>query len=128
MNLFWWLSPKKKRAIVKGETLDSVRREWSEIKILLAQGSPSQLKQALIAADKTVDTVLKDIIEGDTMGERLRNARDKFDDRDTYQGIWDAHKMRNALVHESGFELTHFSLKKGVEKLKEGLKALGIAV
>jgi hypothetical protein len=83
------------------------------------------LKQALILADRSLDNVLKDVVAGNSMGERLKNAQNMFD-RDTYNKIWEAHKVRNSLVHESGFEPPYFVIRQSVESLKKGLQAIGI--
>ena len=105
-----------------------IELEWQQIETMLSGGQPSQLKQALITADKAVDNVLKDLVVGETMGERLKQGKDLFKDWQTYDKIWKAHKMRNSLVHESGFEPPHYVLKEAVENLKRGLRDLGVNV
>ena len=59
------------------------------------------------------------------MGERLKNARPYFRDFRVYQGLWEAHKVRNALVHEADYEPIHSVTKGAVAKIKQGLQALG---
>ena len=103
----------------------TVDRDWHDIQVLLTGGSPSQLRQALVISDRSLDAVLKDLVSGNTMGERLINAKNMFHPQ-TYEKLWQAHKLRNALVHESGFEAQHFIIKAAVENLKGGLKELGI--
>ncbi|MFC1622152.1 hypothetical protein ACFL13_02085 [Patescibacteria group bacterium] len=129
MNLFKWLTPKNGgvRSTVSGENLENIRREWQNIAILVQGGQPSQLRNALIVADKTLDNALKDIVRGENMGERLKNARSKFDPV-IYNKVWQAHKMRNSLVHEAGYEPPHHMLKNGIEDLKIGLSKLGVIV
>ncbi len=116
-----------KNRYVAPATEEKIQREWEKIAELLKQGSPSQLRQALISADRSLDTALRDICEGDTMGERLKNAKDRFTDT-TYNKIWKAHKLRNSVVHEAGFEPPHFALKDAVEDLRGGLNSLSIKV
>lgn len=127
MGIFENLFGKKKIRFgtVKGDTLDLIRGEWDQIEILLKGKKPSQLRQALIKADKTIDNALRDIVAGDSMGERLKNAKDKFD-WPTYDKIWKAHKVRNKLVHESGFEPPYHMVIGAVEDLKKGIEKLGI--
>jgi len=128
MNLFGWLKPKSyTRHTVKQETVDNIKREWEKIDLLLKQKSPSQLRQALISADKCLDNALRDIVLGETMGDRLKNSANKFDEL-TYDKIWKAHKVRNNLVHEAGYEPPHFVVTEAVENLKTGLKDLGADV
>ncbi|KKS31510.1 hypothetical protein A2380_00495 [candidate division WWE3 bacterium RIFOXYB1_FULL_43_24] len=112
---------------VSQETVRKITSDWENISVLLKQKGPSQLKQALIMADKSLDAVLKEIVPGETMGERLKNAVDKFD-RPTYNRIWDAHKLRNSLVHEAGFEPAYFMVTEAVANLKEALYKLGVNV
>jgi hypothetical protein len=62
-----------------------------------------KIKSALIDADKLLDFVLKKKgIKGDTLGERLKSASNLFD-RELYNQVWEAHKLRNKLVHEVDF-------------------------
>jgi len=112
---------------VTSHTRELVTGEWEQIDILLSQKGPSQLRQALLKADKTLDNVLKDIVSGETMGERLKNARDNFE-YSVYDKVWKAHKMRNSLVHESGFEPPYHMVTSAVEDLRKALKQLGVSV
>ncbi len=115
------------RGSISSETEEKIMRDWAGIRQLLTQKGPSQLKQALITADKSLDNALKDFVAGESMGERLKNAKHKFDP-DTYGKIWSAHKLRNNLVHESGFEPSYFVVTEAVEHLRLGLKLLGLKV
>ena len=115
------------RSSVSQPTEDKIRKDWENIKILASSKSPSQLRQGLITADKTLDNALKDIFSGETMGERLKNAKDRFDEI-TYNKIWEAHKVRNNLVHETGYEPPYYVLTEAIEKLRTGLQALGVRV
>lgn len=112
---------------VSMETVRKITSDWDNVTILLQGKSPSQLRQALITADKCLDAALKDVVPGETMGERLKNAIDKFD-RPTYNRIWDAHKLRNNIVHEAGFEPPYFMVTEAVANLKEGLYKLGVKI
>ncbi|KKU51060.1 MAG: hypothetical protein UX73_C0008G0001, partial [candidate division WWE3 bacterium GW2011_GWC1_47_10] len=64
---------------------------------------------------------------GDVMADRLKAAKTRFDIV-TYNKIWEAHKVRNALVHESGYEPPYYVLTEAVEHLRRGLERLGINV
>jgi len=115
------------RKRVSALTIEKIESDWRTINILLKEGKPSQLRQALITADKTVDAALKDLVAGETMGERLKNAGDLFE-RPMYDKIWKAHKMRNSVVHEAGFEPAHFTVTRSVGDLKKGLSVLGVRI
>lgn len=113
------------RTTVGQQTEDLIKRDWEKVEIALREKNPAQLKQAMIKADKSLDNALKDIVPGDTMGERLKEAKDKFDPH-TYNKVWEAHKVRNALVHESGYEPPYYVLTQSIESLKNGLYVLGV--
>lgn len=117
----------RKNSYVLQDTMDLIRGEWEQIDIMISQGGPSQLRQALIKADKTLDNALRDIVDGEKMGERLKNAKDKYDYA-TYDRIWKAHKMRNSLVHESGFEPPYHVIELAIEDLRRGLNKIGVNV
>jgi len=127
MNLFGWLKPLtfNKKYIVSVKTAEDIRRGWSSVNIALETKVPSQLKQALITADKSLDNALRDIASGETMGERLKNAKDRFD-RDTYDKIWKAHKVRNSMVHETTYEPSYYVLIEAINGLKKGLTSIGV--
>ncbi len=114
-------------SIVKPATRDNVIQEWNNIGILVRSKGPSQLRQALLSADKTLDNVLRDKVFGENMGERLKNAKDLFTKED-YDRIWAAHKMRNALVHESGYEPIQSMLITGIEVFRKAVNTLGVRV
>ena len=118
---------KKSLGSVRGETQEKIRLDWEKIKILLNQKGPSQLRQALITADKSLDNTLKDMVVGENMGERLKNAKDMFP-WELYQKIWEAHKLRNNIVHESNFEPPYFMITEAIANIQKGLSTLGLKV
>jgi len=117
----------RSRYSVSPETEQKIQMDWENIQVLLKQKSPSQLRHALITADKSLDNALRDVIEGETMGERLKNAKARFDPV-IYNKIWEAHKVRNSMVHESGYEPPHFIVTEAIENLRRGLNTLGVRV
>jgi hypothetical protein len=114
-------------ASISIETEKKIKYEWSKINDLLKLRGPSQLRQAMISADKTLDNALRDIVAGESMGERLKNSESRFD-RGMYNSIWEAHKVRNNLVHESGFEPPYYILVEKIEVIRMALLNLGIKV
>lgn len=102
-----------------------ISMDWKHIDTQLRGGGPSQLRQALITADKTLDSALKDLVNGETMADRLKNAQTMFD-KVLYDKVWKAHKMRNALVHEAGYEPTHDMLRTSVNTLREAIIKVGV--
>jgi len=102
---------------------DFAKARWAQIQEMVELGKPSNLRQAVIEADKLLDYVLKGKkFRGETMADRMRAARSSFSDND---GIWSAHKMRNLLVHETEFEAQAFSLRDAIHHYERALKDLG---
>lgn len=99
--------------------------EWKKINEDAKSTSPAVLKNTLIRADKSLDDVLKEVTKGTTMGERLISGKHLFSES-TYQEIWSAHKIRNSMVHETGFEPTVNILVRSINQLKKGVKELGV--
>lgn len=134
MGIFDIFLGKKKAKVVTGGTLYGsqlkpydqklVADRWLRLAETTTGGKPSQLRQAVIEADKILDYALTQLCSGTTLGERLKTARPLFT-QVVYQGLWDAHKIRNTLVHDSNFEISTFSCREAVEKIKEGLRELG---
>ena len=133
LNLFKFLGSGGKnesgflRSSVSSITSTKIKSDWANIDVLLKGKQPSQIRQAVILADKALDNALRDVVSGTTMGERLKNSRGKFNP-DLYNKIWSAHKMRNALVHESGYEPPYHMAVNGINNLKKGLKSLGVNI
>lgn len=127
MFLDFIFKKKINRRAVSVETVKNIEREWGNINTLLSQRGPSQLRQALISADKTLDNALRDMVEGQTMGDKLKEA-EKYFDKYLYNRIWEAHKLRNNLVHESGFEPPYFTITEAVQTFRDALYALGVKV
>ncbi len=114
-----------RKGSVTAHTIKMIQSDMRNVDTQLQSKQPSQMRQALITADKALDNALKDSVHGETMGERLKNAANLFD-RDLYNKIWGVHKMRNALVHESGYEPPHHMITQGIDTLKKALNSLGV--
>ena len=121
------VDPKKRVTVgvLKPYDLGKIKSDWEQVEQLVRVGKPSALKQAGIVADKLLDYALRQVSSGETAGERLKNARDAFP-RPVYQGLWEAHKVRNALVHDSDYDLTQLVARDALGKFKEAFKALGV--
>lgn len=100
-----------------------VKGKWTEIQQMLRDGGPANFRQSIMEADKLVDMVLRTKVPGDTMGERLKNARGLFH-RHTYDQLWTAHKIRNKLAHEAEFEGLSSDAKMAVRGFEKALKEL----
>ncbi len=120
-------SEASRRHSVSAQTESKIKNDWVSVQLALQQKTPSQLKQAVITADRALDSALRDVFPGETMGERLKLAKDRFDVV-TYNKIWEGHKVRNALAHEAGYDPPYYVLSGAIENLKRGLVALGVKI
>jgi hypothetical protein len=99
--------------------------KWAVIEAM-SHGGGNGLRQALTDADKLLDNVLRTQgFAGDTMGERLKHAKSRFSNYAHYDGAWRAHKVRNALVHEVGFDLVPSQAKEALADFKTAIQDLG---
>lgn len=123
-----WIATGGKRGIQpKGLSRTDIEQRWREIQQLVEIGGPSQFKLAIIQADNLVDHVLKGVrVPGQNMGERLKNARNKFSVYQTYDELWKAHKLRNDIVHDAHREVMDFEAKEAIRRFEAALRALGV--
>ncbi len=96
--------------------------EWNDI-IALSKETKSR-PLSIVHADKLLDEALKGLgYKGETMAERLIAAKNILKHRDQ---IWDAHKLRNKIVHESAFEPSEHDVKIALNSYHKTFKDLGV--
>lgn len=97
---------------------------WQEIINHIGSPREGEWKFAVIEADKLMDDTLKSAgYIGDTMGERLMGIEQG--QIQTLDGLWDAHKTRNHLVHDANYFLRYSEAKRVIQLYEETLKELG---
>jgi len=99
--------------------------KWNEVQVMMQQGGPANFRQAIMDGDKLVDLALKAKVSGETMGDRLKNARHLFG-HDTYDKLWTAHKIRNKVAHEADFEGLSYDARLAVNNFEKALKELRV--
>ncbi len=96
---------------------------WVEIEKHINSTREAEWKFAVIEADKMADDLLKNSgFPGDTMGDRLMNIQPG--QLTTLQGLWEAHKIRNRLVHDTNYFLRYTEAKRAVGLYEKTLKEL----
>lgn len=101
---------------------DMVRHRWADIERLSVKGGLG-LKGAVSEADKLLDYVLRTQgAGGNTMAERLKHSEKRLSDK---QAVWQAHKLRNHLSHEVGFEVVSSHARGAIKAYGQALKDLG---
>lgn len=125
----WFLVswPFKKLFGKEKDKFDKVRNleKWMEIEKLLDSGDKIHAEQAVVRADKFFDAQLKHAgAHGETFAERLRNYEDHFN-KNTYQMIWQAHKLRNQITHDEEHKPDIYECKNALGKFRRGLENIG---
>jgi len=119
--LYLWLS----RLIKYDDDLsgDLYQQRWQQIEKYLGSRDEPAWRLAVIEADNFLDSLLKfKGIGGNGLGDRLKVAQAKFKD---LRQVWPAHLLRNRLVHESDYKLSHGHAKSAVRSFLQAAKVLG---
>ena len=102
---------------------EKFQRDWLVIENSIQKDNPASWHLALINADKLVDSALRELrFSGQTMGERLKNSKDKFSSPNS---IWHAHKLRNVVAHENDAQINFDQTRRAMNSFKQALKDLG---
>lgn len=80
-------------------------------------------RQAVVEADKLVDTALKRLGYQGTLGEKLKKVSARFSDP---RGLWRAHILRNRLAHELEVKLSQPEAAQALRAFKRALQDLGL--
>lgn len=112
----------KTSALVKEETGGAVRARWEEVTRHVNSTREAEWKFALVEADKLVDDLLKIAgYPGETMSERLENIKGQLT---TLDDLWEAHKIRNRLVHDSNYFLRYTEARRAIQLYEKTLTEL----
>ncbi len=96
---------------------------WQSVLDKLENGNEANYKLAVIEADKIFDDILKRIgYQGGDMGERLKQITTA--QIANIDEVWQAHKMRNRLVHEPDFQLREHEARRIIEIYQRALNDL----
>lgn len=100
-------------------------KKWQEIENLFQSKDEIHAKHAVVEADKFFDSMLRlKGGKGESFADRLRSLEDHLS-KDNYQLIWQAHKLRNQISHESNFHASVRECQSAISKYKNGLINLG---
>lgn len=101
-----------------------IQTKWREIEQLMQLGHPSNFARAVLEADKLLDHILRSLrAPGTTMADRLKASQKRFS-QEAYEAAWNAHKVRNELVHNTQFELMDYSAKSAISNFKKAINEL----
>ena len=106
---------------------EEIRKKWAGIEQLIKLGRPSNFKTAILEADKLLDHALKLLgFRGQTMGDRMKSIKRDDHEKDFFDDMWQAHKVRNEMVHNLNYEVQDWEAREAINKFKRVLQELGI--
>jgi len=100
-------------------------KAWKHVKKHFFAGDDNSLKLAVVESDNLLDEALKLAgFRGPTLGDKLK-ALDEAQ-LPNIQDVWEAHKLRNRIVHESGFKLNRDTAERALAIYERTFRDLGI--
>lgn len=103
--------------------VDHYQKKWLSIERQLKKDEVASYSLSVLNADKLLDQALRERgLKGETMGERLKSAKDMFSERDH---VWSAHKLRNKIAHEPDVNVTYNAARYAIGDFKRALKDIG---
>lgn len=104
-------------------SVDKYRMRWLAIEKQLSKEAVSSYSLTVLNADKLLDQALKERgIKGETMGERMKNAREVWSNANA---VWGAHKLRNQIAHEPDVQVSFDDARRALAGFKQALKDIG---
>jgi len=91
---------------------------WERIMDLVNTETSSEWKVAVIEADKLLEEMINYLpIQGENLGDKMK----KIDRSDflTLDDAWEAHKVRNRIAHEPGFEISQHEARRVIGLFKK---------
>lgn len=117
LEIFFVLRKRRKRFSQK--EIAFLVSEWESI----LKRVPVEPRYAILDADKLLDYVLKKRGYVGTLGEKLKKSEKCFSN---INEIWNAHRLRNRVVHEVGFKVTEKEIRNALNIIRRGLVDLGV--
>ena len=121
--LFWLIVKLSANKTHRRLDVEQYRIKFLAVENQLKKDNPSSFNLAVLNADKIVDQALRESgVVGETMGERMKAAANKFSDNN---GVWNAHKLRNRIAHETDVNVSYEEARYALSDFKRALKDLG---
>ncbi len=100
-------------------------KAWQQILRRLQKGDEAQNKIAIIEADKIFSEILKQMgYRGETVAEQLKLIT--IAQLSNIEEIWQAHKIRNKIVHEPSFQLSNYEAQAIIDIYHQAFKELNL--
>ncbi len=103
-----------------------VNKRWNTIAKSIKSGTESEYKLAIIEADDFLYQVLEEKdFEGDSLEELVQKAGRKRIQH--YDDILEAHRVRNAIVYDTSYELDVEMAKKILSNYESAIKSIAVS-
>ncbi|MDD5751373.1 MAG: hypothetical protein PHS73_02535 [Candidatus Peribacteraceae bacterium] len=103
----------RRRVRLSPALLGGLRREWERA---VGQQDPVRM---LLEAEKVFEHLLTLWRFQGTFADKLRSAGPRFQN---VENLWQAHKLRNRIAHESGFQPSPEECQRAVRAFEEALR------
>lgn len=98
-------------------------QQWGKILKRLETGKEAEFKIAVIEADSLLEEILKRKgYEGEMMGELLKGIDSNV--LPNIEHVWEAHKLRNNIVHDHSYKLRVDEAKRAISIFQESARSL----
>jgi|AntRauTorckE6833_2_1112554.scaffolds.fasta_scaffold33107_1 hypothetical protein len=99
-------------------------QNWKVVNDYLKSANSSDWKLAILEADKMLDEMVKKMgYNGENLGERLRQV--EASDFESLNEAWEAHKVRNLIAHEAGYDVSFKEAKRILSLYEKVFKEFG---
>lgn len=99
------------------------QEDWDKILAGGKSENENDRKQAVISADSLIEKILAMAgYSGENLGEKLKNIEPT--DLDSLDALWEAHKTRNRIAHEAGYNLSKEDSEQALNLFEKVLKEL----
>ena len=103
--------------------VNKYRSKWLTFENQLSRDNQSSCTLAVLNADKLLDQALRERgVKGQTMGERMIASKSIWSNANA---VWNAHKLRNQIAHESDHQVTYEDARRAIAGFKQALKDVG---
>jgi hypothetical protein len=105
--------------------IKKIEKDWQNLVKRLDLASEAEWKLTVIEGESILDESFQRIgFTGESFGERLKNI--KTEQLKNLEDVWEAHKIRNNIVHDPDYRLTLDQAKKALEIYEKALRELGV--
>ncbi len=120
----WWVA-ERLDSFRKVKLPERLEKNWQKIQERLEKTDEANLKLAIIEADYLLDEILKRMgLAGKDMGERLEQLG--VGQLKTIDEVWEAHRLRNLIVHQPNVMVTNHQVEKAIASYEKALKELEV--